>query len=100
MNRRDFAKRIPFLAAMPLALGASKSKTPSTKRHLIALGSVASNLVVENRNLLRFDSFTLVSDHSPDLQVKTEFISYVPPDQAYFFFEYAKVSKKRAISLN
>ncbi|MDG1275686.1 MAG: hypothetical protein P8O16_00295 [Algoriphagus sp.] len=99
MNRREFAKRIPFLAAMPLALGTGKSKTPSTKRHLIALGSAASNLVMKNKNLLKFDSFTLVSDHNPDLQENTGFISYVPPDQAYFFLDMRKLLKKEPYPL-
>lgn len=99
MNRREFAKRISFLAAMPLALGTSKSKTPSTKRHLIALGSAASNLVVKNKNLLKFDSFTLVSDHNPGLQVNTDFISYFPPDQAYFFLDMRKFLKKEPYPL-
>lgn len=94
MNRREFAKRIPLLAAMPLALGASKSKTPSTKRHLIALGSVASNVVVKNKNLLKFDSFTVVSDHKQGFQGNMEFIPFIPPDSAYDFYGNRKFLKR------
>lgn len=92
MKRRNFLKAIPILASAPYF----QDLGSTNESHLIAIGTVASKVVLQNQNELQFDSITIVSDSSIETScLNADFIPFTPPDFAYHFLGEKKFLKRQ-----
>jgi len=86
MKRRDFVKTLPILVATPLLLVSSQAKP--VRRHLVVLGSAATNLVVKYGSKMTFDSYTVVNGLKPDgCPVNFDFFPFFKPDTSHLILE-------------
>lgn len=93
MKRREFVKILPLLAGVSLA--AIPKRKEAKPRHLIALGSAATAIVMKYGAQLPFDSFTLINDKIPDgCALETDFIPFDSPGEAFEYFGDRRFLKK------
>lgn len=100
MNRREFTKRLPLIAGLPMILSESRNEIPCPKRHLIVLGTSAAHLVAKYGEDLNFDSFTLIDGSMPDFcKVPAKFFQFIPPKTLYEEFGGKRFLKKVSLPL-
>jgi hypothetical protein len=100
MKRRNFLNTISSFAATPLITLLDIEIENVRKKHLIALGTAASQLLTAYKKELDFDSYTFIDKNEPlSIFHKTKFIHFYPPESIYEMIGHLKILKNEPLPI-